>query len=121
MTTKGKPNETAPAMTVRLEAELAERLREFCFRQRLKKQPVLRLAVQWFIRLVGAESKQRRAAMIERLRIAPDVPLEAKEKLVLEHDEFEALRRFVFDHNTYKQHVVRQALIDYLDSQRPKS
>lgn len=114
---KEADGKTAPAITVRLEPELAERLREFCYRRRLKKQPVMRLAVQRFIKLVNGETKSKRAAMLERLRIAPLVPLEAKEKLVLERDEFEALRRFVFEHATYKQHVVRIALIDYLDSQ----
>jgi hypothetical protein len=121
MTTKGKPNETPPpAMTLRLETELAERLREFCFRRRLKKQPVLRLAVQQFIKVVAGETKQKRAATLERLRLVPAVPLEAKEKLILEHEEFESLRRFVFEHNTYKQHVVRIALIDYLDEEQRK-
>lgn len=120
MTTKDNRSGTAPAMTVRLEAELAERLREFCFRRRLKKQPVLRLAVQRYLKLVSGETKQKRAATLERLRIAPAVPLEAKEKLVLDRDEFESLRRFVFEHNTYKQHVVRIALIDYLDEEQRK-
>jgi predicted transcriptional regulator len=108
---------TAPAITVRLEADLAERLREFCYRRRLKKQPVLRLAVQRFIELVNGAAKQKRAAMLERLRFAPDLPLEAKEKLVFDRADFEILRKFVYEHNTYKQHVVRIALIDYLDSQ----
>lgn len=107
-------------MTLRLETELAERLREFCFRRRLKKQPVLRLAVQQFIKVVAGETKQKRAATLERLRLVPAVPLEAKEKLILEHEEFESLRRFVFEHNTYKQHVVRIALIDYLDEEQRK-
>jgi predicted transcriptional regulator len=121
MTTMKKRPETVPAMTVRLEAELAERLREFCFRHRLKKQPVLRMAVQRFINLVNSEMKLKRSsAALDKLRLVPAVPLEAKEKLILEHNEFESLRRFVFDHNTYKQHVVRIALIEYLNSQ-PKA
>jgi hypothetical protein len=114
MTTERQPEGIwAPALTLRLEPELADRLRDFCYQRRLKKQPVLRLALQRFLKATG----KKRAAMLERLRIMPIVPLEAKEKLVLERDEFQALRRFVFDHNTYKQHVVRVALIDYLDSQ----
>jgi hypothetical protein len=105
----------APALTLRLEPELADRLRNFCYQRRLKKQPVLRLALQRFLKATG----KKRAGHLERLRIAPIVPLEAKEKLVLERDEFETLRRFVFEYNTHKQTVMRLALIEYLDA-KPK-
>lgn len=121
MTTKHHAEESwGPILTVRLETDLAERLREFCYRRRLKKQPVMRLAVQRFIRSVSSATKTKQAATLERLRVAPAVPLAAKEKLVLDRAEFEALRHFVFEHNAYKQHVVRIALIDYLDAEPRK-
>jgi hypothetical protein len=104
------------ALTVRLEAELAERLRAACFHHRLKKQAVLRQALAEFINLVQGSSRPRRARhAIEHLAIPPAAPLTVAEKVLLDYDANQALRRLVYERQTHKQHVARVALLHYLE------
>jgi hypothetical protein len=102
------------AITVRLEPALSERLRVACFRHRLKKQPIFREALTRFFRSFEEAGPRKQQQILERLRAPAEEAASVPEKLLLDPALHEQLRRFVFDHSTYKQHVVRVALLDYL-------
>lgn len=104
----------APRFTLRLEPELAERLRVAAFTHRRKKQPILRDALA---KLLERESARTDAAIRKRwTTIAasqPDAPA-MKEAMLLSPEQDDLLRRFCFDFRLYKQAVVRTALVEYL-------
>jgi predicted transcriptional regulator len=101
--------------TIRLEPELAERLRVAVFTNRTKKQPLLRFAVD---SLLGRENARPAAAIRKRwTALAADQPAETpmRETVRLSPQQDEVLRRFCYDYRLHKQLVMRQALIEYLD------
>jgi hypothetical protein len=76
----------------------------------------MRTALERFMQSMESGSKQKKKQMPDRLRIPPEAPPTVVEKLLLDRAASEILRRFVYEHQTHKQHVVRMALIDYLDA-----
>jgi predicted transcriptional regulator len=119
MTTKRQPEEAekkwAPTFTVRLEPELAERLRVAAFTHRIKKQPLLRVALE---KLLERENARSETAVRKRwTAIAAGKPehTPVKEALILTLEQDALLRRFAYEHRLHKQTVCRQALVEFLD------
>jgi predicted transcriptional regulator len=115
--TKDSPTEKwSPIFTVRLEPELSERLRAACYNHRLKKQPLMRDAVE---RLLDRENARAEAAIRKRWSAIaasqPEHALAMKEALRLSPIQDEALRLFAFQFRLHKQAIVRQSLIEFLD------
>ena len=113
--TKPELSKWASTFTVRLEPELAERLRVAAFTHRKKKQPILRDAIE---RLLRRESARTEQAIRKRwLAIAAGQPEHTpmKETVIFLSAQDDILRAFCFDFRLHKQTVTRQALIEYLD------
>jgi predicted transcriptional regulator len=118
MTTKRQPEKAekkwAPTFTVRLEPELAERLRVASFIHRVKKQPLLRVALE---KLLARENARTAAGIRKRWgAIAAGQPehTPVKEALILTLAQDAALRKFCYEFRMHKQTVVREALVQYL-------
>jgi predicted transcriptional regulator len=109
------PKIWAPTFSVRLEPELAERLRVAAFTHRVKKQPFLRDAME---KLLERESARPATAIRKRwAAIAANQPEETpmRETVRISPEQDEVLRKFCYDFRLHKQTVMRQALIEYLD------
>ena len=101
--------------TIRLEPELAERLRAAAFTTRAKKQPLLRFAVE---SLLERENARPAAAIRKRwtaLAAGQPVGTPMRETVRISPQQDEVLRKFCYDYRLHKQLVMRQALIEYLD------
>jgi predicted transcriptional regulator len=119
MTTKRQSEEAekkwSPVFTIRLEPELAERLRVASFTHRKKKQPILRDAVE---KLLAHENARTDAAIRKHWgTIAAGQPEHTpmKEALRLSPAQDALLRRFAYEYRLHKQTIMRQALVEYLD------
>ena len=105
----------APTSSVRLEPDLAERLRVAAFTQRSKKQPILRDGI---MKLLERENTRPAAAVRKRwAALVADQPQHTpmREAVRITPDQDEALRKFCYDYRLHKQTVIRQALIEHLD------
>jgi predicted transcriptional regulator len=115
MTKNSQGQKWALTFTVRLEPELAERLRVAAFTYRRKKQPILRDAVEM---LLDRENARTDASVRKRWSVIADSQPEhtpMKEAVRISPAQDEILRRFVYEYRLHKQTVMRQALIEYLD------
>jgi predicted transcriptional regulator len=112
---EASPQMPAKVTTVRLEPALSERLRAVSYYQRIKKQPLIRSAVEEFLSAWESGAPARREKISRSLRAPAELAGAKPESVRLDYETHERLRRFQYDADVPRQTALRASLIQYLD------